>query len=233
MKLHLILPFVSSAVAFHLASPHIKSTTSSRLYASTLSADVTLAKYELLETARRLKSENGVLVIDADSREELKFAVETLELLATPSTDVDELVGGWTLLCSTASASPSGPLEKLRDFPKLPFMKEGPLTMIRDLLNKSFQVQQIIKTSASGDIDRIDHVLEYNPPDTLAEFLDNIPDALKTLNINPLQVSKSKVILVHKAKVESVSPVIKTKLNLSSIIGTSNSKFMVGYSVLF
>jgi hypothetical protein len=225
MKLLLILPFVSSAVAFHVASPLVvkSMTTSSRLYASTAvssGVDVTLAKYEVLETARRLKSENGVLVIDSISQEELKQAVETLELLATPPTDVDELVGDWTLLCSTASASPSGPLENLPDFPKLPFMNQGPLSMIRDLLNKSFQVQQIIKTSGTGDIDRIDHVLEYNPPNTLAEFLNDIPDALKTLNINPLQVSKSKVILVHKAQVESVVPVIKTKLNLSSIVGT-------------
>jgi len=218
MKLHLILPFFSSTVAFQVASPLVKSTTSSSLYASTESVDVKLAKYEVLETARRLKSENGVLVIDSISQEELKQAVETLELLATPSTDVDELVGEWTLVCSTASASPSGPLENLPDFPKLPFMNQGPLAIIRDLLNKSFQVQQSIKTNASGDIDRIDHVLEYNPPNKLADFLDNIPDALTKLNINPLQVSKSKVILVHKAQVESVLPVIKTKLNLSSII---------------
>jgi hypothetical protein len=231
MKLHLIIPFVSSAVAFQVTSP-VKFTTSSGLYASTVSVDVTLAKSEVLETARRLKSENGVLVIDSTAQEELKQAVEALELLATPPTDSDELVGDWTLVCSTASASPSGPLENLPDF-KLPFLNKGPLAMIRDLLNKSFEVQQSIKTNASGDIDRINHVLEYNPPNTLAEFLDNIPDALKTLNINPLQVSKSKVVLVHKAKVESVVPVLKTKLNLSSIIGTSNSKFIVGYPVSF
>lgn len=231
MKLHLILPFVSSAVAFNVASPVVKSTTISRLYASTVSDDVTMAKYEVLETARRLKSENGVLVIDSISQDELKQAVEALELLATPPTDVNALVGDWTLICSTASASPSGPLENLPDFPKLPFMKQGPVTMIRDLLNKSFQVQQSIKANEIGDIDRIDHVLEYNPPNKLEEFLDNIPDALKKLNINPLQVSKSKVILVHKAELESVIPVIKTKLNLSSIIGTSNSKFIFGYPI--
>lgn len=223
MKLHLIVPFVSSAVAFHVASPLVKSTTSSRLYASTVDIGVTLAKSEVLETAQRLKSENGVLVIDSTAQEELKQAVEKLELMATPPTDCDELVGDWTLVCSTASASPSGPLENLPDLPKLPFLNQGPLAAIRDLLNKSFQVQQSVKTNASGDIDRIDHVLEYNPPNTLAEFLDNIPDALKTLNINPLQVSKSKVVLVHKARVESVIPMIKTKLSLSQVVGTSNS----------
>jgi hypothetical protein len=49
--------------------------------------------------------------------------------------------------------------------------------------------------------------------------MKNVPDALKSLNINPLKVSAGKVVLAHKAEIESVIPVIKTKLTLQSVVG--------------
>ena len=70
----------------------------------------------------------------------------------------------------------------------------------------------------SGTVDRIDHVLEYQPPDTLKQLLDNLPDPLKSLNINPLHVTEGNVTLIHKATVESVEPVLRTSLSLESIV---------------
>jgi hypothetical protein len=100
--------------------------------------------------------------------------------------------------------------------------KEGPLKAIRDSItesvNKYLTVQQRIRSeNDDGEIDRVDHVLEYKPPAKLQEVLDNLPEQLTSLNINPLHVSKSKLILVHKAEVVSESP-LKVKLGLKGII---------------
>jgi hypothetical protein len=193
-------------------------------------------KQNLLDTATRIKSEYGVLVIDKAAQDELKAAVKELEDSASDDGDGDEtyevpytpeqLVGNWTLLCSTASADLSnlsqGKMKKTNGFAfdtsKLPFVKD-----IRTLLNKSLEVQQrILKnsndTSTTDSFNRIEHVLQYKPPNKLEEFLNDVPDALKSLDLNPLQVSAGKVVLVHKAEVESVIPVLKTKLSLSSVV---------------
>lgn len=228
MKLAVLtLSLVTSASAFHIAKPlqpRSPLVTSLRSTSPSIDVSVTLAKTELLETARELNEKFGCLLIDCNAQDELREAVEKLEAVTEPPSASAELIGNWTLLCSTASASlQNGPLDKINgiDTSKIPFFNEGPLKEIRDTLNKSLKVQQVIKAETiPGIIDRVDHVLQYAPPDTLAAFIDNIPDALKNLNINPLQVSQSKVILVHKAEVESISPVINTKLSLSSIVGT-------------
>jgi hypothetical protein len=80
-------------------------------------------------------------------------------------------------------------------------------------------VQQLIKSEKSGGIDRVDHVIQYMPPSELSEFVSNLPDFLQTFNINPLEVTNEKVVLVHKAEVESTIPFIKTKLSLESVVG--------------
>lgn len=209
-----------------VSRPFVSRSRVAPLFASETAVDVSasLAKGDLLTTAQRLNDEYGCILIDSGAQETLKKAVEKLEMASEPPTDTSALIGDWTLLCSTASASmEGGPLEKIAriDTSKLPFYNEGPLKNIRNRLNKSLKVQQIIKSQSSDGIDRIDHVLDYMPPDTVSEFLDSLPDAIKSLNINPLQVSESKVILVHKAEVESVIPVIKTKLSLESIVRKS------------
>jgi hypothetical protein len=232
MKLAIVaLSLLTSANAFQIAKP-LQSRTPLVSLRSTVdggispSIDVsrTIAKTELLETAQSLNDKFGCLIIDSKAQEQLREAVEKLEAVTEPPSASKDLIGNWTLLCSTASASlQNGPLDKINgiDTSKLPFFNEGPLKEIRDRLNKSLKVQQVIKAEVTpGIIDRVDHVLQYAPPDTLSAFIENIPDTLKNLNINPLQVIQSKVSLVHKAEVESISPVINTKLSLSSIIGT-------------
>jgi len=230
MKLPVVLfsLLVSSSTGFQVGRPW-QSRQSHVVLGSTVQEDspksidvsTTIAKMELLETARSLHDEFGCLLIDTKAQDRLRVAVEKLEAVAEPPSGFTELIGNWTLLCSTASASlQNGPLDKINgiDTSKLPFFNEGPIKRIRDTLNKSLKVQQVIRAETTpGIIDRVDHVLQYVPPDTLSDFLDNIPDALKNLNMNPLQVSQSKVTLVHKAGLESITP-LNTKLSLASVI---------------
>jgi len=181
----------------------------------------TLAKNELLATATSLNEKFGPVLIDSGAQESLNDAVKQLEAVADAPGDASGLIGDWTLLCSTASASlENGPVGTIGgiDTGKLPFFNEGPVKEIRDRLKKSIKVEQLIKAESTNGIDRVDHVIDYTPPDTISEFLNNLPDAIKSLNINPLQVSETKVILVHKAVVESVIPVVKTKLTLESVV---------------
>jgi hypothetical protein len=146
----------------------------------------------------------------------LKKAVAELEAVANPPTNDDyetKYKGDWTLVCSTSTNADG------IDLSKIPFLNAGPIKNIRDAINRCLVVKQCIRAREdSGAIDRVDHVLEYQPPDSLTEILDNLPDALSSLNINPLHVSEGKVTLVHKADVESVTPVLRTKLSLDSIV---------------
>lgn len=221
-----VAPLFESSLEDDDAAADATTTTATAVVVEEPSSDLAdLAKSDLLETAKSLKDEFGCVLIDSGAQEKLTKVVETLESTAEPPADTSGLIGDWTLLCSTASASigseDGGPIEKQTiagiDTSKLPFFNEGPIKEIRDRLNKSVKVEQLIKASDTT-IDRVDHVVEYMPPDTLSEFFDTLPDAIKSLNINPLQVSESKVILVHKAEIESVIPSIKTKLSLQSVV---------------
>lgn len=188
-----------------------------------LEMSAAIAKEELLELVKDLKAKYGLLLIDGKAKESFKEAVEKLETVAEPPTDTAGLLGAWTLLCTTASSDVAKGISGI-DTSKIPFFNDGPVKDIRETMNKSLRVEQIIKSTSSDGIDSIDHVIEYSPPNTLASVLknlpDNLPEPIKTLNINPLQVSETKVYLKHKAEVESVIPTMKTKLSLSSIVGT-------------
>jgi hypothetical protein len=186
-----------------------------------LEMSTTIAKEELLLLVENLKAQYGILLVDSKAQESFKEAVEKLEEVADPPTDTSKLTGDWTLMCTTTTSKQgiSG-----IDTSKLPFFNEGPLKDIRDTINHALKVEQVIKSGESSDgIDSIDHVIDYMPPNKLSSVLKNLPanlpDMIKDLNINPLQVSETKVILKHKAEVESVIPVIKTKLSLQSVVG--------------
>jgi hypothetical protein len=177
------------------------------------------AKESLLETAKKLKDEYGTLLIEKAAKDELKAAVEELENKSEPPSieDYKDLfLGDWTLIVSTAVN------QQGVDTSRLPFLKQDPLKKIRDSIreaaNKYILVQQKIKsTKNDGVIDRIDNTIEYEPPEQLKELLDNLPEQISQLNINPLHVSKSKLVLIHKATIESEMP-LKTKIALQSIV---------------
>lgn len=174
------------------------------------------AKQNVMSVAENLKAKDGILLVDSQSKSDLKKAVAQLEAVAEPPTQEDfdsKFKGDWTLLCSTATNADGF------DTSKLPFLNQGPLKSIRDYINRSLKVEQRIRSMTdSGVVDRIDHVLEYQPPDTLKQLLDNLPNALESLNINPLHISQGNVTLIHKATVDSVTPVLRTTISLESIV---------------
>lgn len=106
------------------------------------------------------------------------------------------------------------------------------LNPIQKSIQKSFQVTQRIRndgtSSSDGTINRVDNVIEYTPIDSLEDILPEespLSNIIGKLNVNPLQVKNSKVVLIHNAEVESVSPILRTKIawvsSVLNVAGTS------------
>jgi PAP_fibrillin len=190
------------------------------------------AKEDLLMVCRRLKDRHGLFLLDVASKSEFESAVKALEDGSERpdlATFGERIVGDWTLLCTTSTTQPGV------DESKIPgFFREGPLQQLRDNIrqatNRYLTVHQVVKKAKAEDdgddassssmaaaFDRIDHVLEYAPPSRFGDFLDNVPTQLSQLNLNPLDVSKSKLSLVHTATMEGGAPP-KIKLALKSIV---------------
>mmetsp|Transcript_17394 Transcript_17394/g.22611 ORF Transcript_17394/g.22611 Transcript_17394/m.22611 type:complete len:381 (-) Transcript_17394:286-1428(-) len=225
----------SVTVANSRSSSIVSRTTSTSLFSTSSSStkehkatSVEDAKTKLLLIARNLQNENGLFVVEKTAKLALEKAVKELEDAASLSTTddaawkpygwpacVDILLGDWTLVCTTATNSKGVDTSKTPNFLRDPLQKIR--STILDVSNKYLVVQQKIK-STKGDnvIDRIDHTLELEPPKQLRDVLDNLPEQLSDVNINPLAVSKSKVVLVHKATVDRETA--KTKMTLGSIL---------------
>ena len=181
------------------------------------------AKDNLLSIVQRLNSDQGIFVYDTTAKNELTQAVAELIAVANVPTKEDfetTFQGDWSLRVTTATTATTTNAGGFQ-FSKLPsFLNQGPFKDIRETLNRSVRVQQRIRsTTNSTVVDRVDHVIEFQPPDKLMDVLGtNLPDALRSINVNPLEVSKAKVTLVHKATMESVTPKLRTKIALESVI---------------
>jgi len=188
------------------------------------SADVVTAREILLKEARALveKSITGVFLTLPSHRRTLEKYVSQLEVLAPSSfTDVDRLacIGDWELVCTsrgpTLSSSDDG--DKLRS-PGFPFSFPEPPS-IADSVRKSVSiVQRIVTEKDSTTIDRVDNVIEYTPL-TLQQLIpeESPLNFIRNLNVNPLEVSRTKLALVHNAEVESLAPAFRTKISLRSV----------------
>jgi len=223
MKYLATLFLAKSALAFHVPLPRhydIVSQLQMTMDDGDAPSDMDDSAYDsrsdLLDVAMSLKDEFGPLIIDSKAQEKLKSVVGELEKNSEPPIDTEGMIGDWTLICSTAST------EKFMgiDTSNLPFFNADFVKDIRNTLNKSLKVQQVIKADDEGgsEISKINHVIQYMPPNELSAFSSALPDALKSLNINPLEVTNQQVILVHKAEVVSSIPFIKTNLSLESVI---------------
>jgi hypothetical protein len=217
----LTISFLCGTEAFSLLPGHVQNRRLVTLQSASVSSSTSTEsmKKNLVEVAEQLKDEYGLFLIDKTAKERLKNAVDVLERVSDPPSfeeDKDILLGDWELVCTTAVS------DQGIDTSKLPLFNQGPLKMIRDSIrntaNKYLNVEQRMRSeNDNGVLDRVDHVLEYDPPSELQDVLDNLPDQLTTLNINPLQVSSSKFILVHKAIVKQDSP-ITIQLTLKSVV---------------
>jgi PAP_fibrillin len=172
------------------------------------------ARDVLLDVATKCKDEFGLFLVDKKAKKELAEAVENVEATFVPMLDLtSQLLGTWDLISTTSTTTQGidtstflqGPLKQLAD-------------MISSTTNRYVTVQQSIKADDKyGNICRVDHVLAYKPPSVLTELFDNLPTPLATLNVNPFDVSNSKIVLVHKATQSTIDPT-KIALTLSSVI---------------
>lgn len=146
----------------------------------------------------------------------------------------DLLLGDWELVATSRKIANIN-VPKTSD---LPFNIKSPPKLSDSIRNSITVLQRIRSTSEeSSKIDRVDHVIQYTPL-TLSDFIpESSPlSAIRSWNVNPLEVSKSKVVLIHNAEVESVEPTLRTKLGLKSVIvnvaGTSQYLEADGADVL-
>lgn len=225
-------PFATATARRNYFGPHLAfaATKTTTAKSGTVSSEVVeKAKTRVLSLASNIKadSKTGVFLADPAIKSDLKKAVADLEAVCGNPTDRSRqlMIGDWKLLCTTNSAKGSDDKEKKKKAPKLPF--KLPELPFQDKVTKSIEVTQRIRSTgdssegADKTIDRVDNVIEFTPfADTIGDLLgDNTPfAALKNLKVNPLEVSKSKISLVHKAEVQSVTPVLRTKISLQSYV---------------
>jgi len=189
-----------------------------------MSIGSTTLRNELLQTAKSLTEESptGIFLTTPDAIEQFTSAASRLEAITPPMTNREKemLIGDWELIATTRQLSNI----KASDITKnLPFNIKTP-PKLSDSIRNSVTVLQRIRTDGNGDgsttdINRIDHVIEYTPL-TLSDLIpESSPlSAIRNLNLNPLEVSQSKVVLIHNAEIESVEPALRTKLGLKSVI---------------
>lgn len=168
--------------------------------------------------------------------------------------DRDMLLGDWTLIATANLPSSDirrrinqkkeqndSSSDKKKGWFNIPKGRSGlssngsaaSLNPIQKRLQKSFKVTQRIRndgtsSSSDGTINRVDNVIEYTPIDSLEDILPEespLSNIFGKLNVNPLQVKNSKVVLIHNAEVESVSPILRTKIawvsSVLNVAGTS------------
>jgi ribosome-interacting GTPase 1 len=104
------------------------------------------------------------------------------------------------------------------------------LNPIQKAIQRTINVTQRIRSidddesSKSGMIiNRVDNVIELTPLTTLDGILPTDSPLSSSLNkvldiVNPLKVQRAKIVLIHKAKVESIQPVLRTKIAYTSTV---------------
>jgi len=195
-----------------------------------LSVSPLTLRNELLQKAKSLVEESptGLFITKPSSMDEFIQAASRLEAI-TPSmteNEKDLLVGDWQLVATSRRLK----IAKMNNVKsdddnkkkKNPFSSLN-VPKLNDNIRNSITVIQRIRamsSSSSDGIDRIDNIIQYKP---LNNLLDIIPESsplnfIRNVNVNPLDVTQTKVTLVHKAEVESVEPTLRSKLGLQSVV---------------
>jgi len=176
------------------------------------------------------KSPTGVFIVEPEPKEQLQKAVSELEAVCgAPSEEFRKtMVGDWKLLCTINTPKYTTSLAEKSPFKIPDIFTSNP---IQEKIRESVEVTQRIRCIEDDNyIDRVDNVIEFTP-----FSLEDLVSSL-SINLNPLEVSKSKVTLAHKAEVQSIKPVLRTKISLQSVIltvaGTSQNLDPKGADVL-
>ena len=164
-------------------------------------------------------------------RFESKVADYSSSLPSIHTSKRDYMLGDWTLI-ATANV-PSQLLAGkttvgVYDTDGTRTTKE--LNPIQKAIQRTINVTQRIRSidddesSKSGMIiNRVDNVIELTPLTTLDGILPTDSPLTSSLNkvldiVNPLKVQRAKIVLIHKAKVESIQPVLRTKIAYTSTV---------------
>merc|ERR1740124_1498805 len=183
---------------------------------------VASSRDNLLSYAEQLNSKSGPFLRDVESMKQLKKKVAELEAVcdAPILSNVEDMVGDWKLLCTTDSIERREQSKGKFPFPLPGFLKESiESNPLEKNIRNSVQVIQRIRKDEGNDngslINRVDNVIEFIP----LTFTDVLPSNIAdSLNLNPLEVTKSKLSLIHVAEVQSVSPLLRTKIALKSVV---------------
>lgn len=194
------------------------------------------------------ESPTGIFITTPLAMDKLSTVVKKLESIALPSSarERDLMVGDWELVATSRSIKAAKDAaerinirQQIQNFPfKAP--------KLADSLRNSVTVLQRIQKSTpalepaaiasddtttadnddkvevaydSGVIDRVDHVIQYTPI-TLSDFIpeNSLFNPIRSWNVNPLEVSKSQITLIHDAQIQELEPTIRTKIALKSVV---------------
>ena len=197
----------------------------------------------LSQTLSANSSSGKIFVTRPADKIKLQNAINSLEALAESSADSEQLskkdmlLGDWTLIV-TANL-PSSDIRRRFDnndkkkggvwgTKKRKSLNEKQLNPIQKSIQQTIEVTQRIRNDYNGGedetsniINRVDNVIEFTPLNTLEDILPSslpIYDIVSKININPLQISKGKVVLIHKAEIESTKPILRTKISWTSSV---------------
>lgn len=164
------------------------------------------ARNDLIRKATELTSSSptGLFITLPSDRAEFIKAIARLEAIGPTTSDLSEplIIGEWELV-ATSRKTPldAAVLNKNKDSSfLLPKLKLNPK------IKNSIKVTQRIRSN-QDIIDRVDNIIEF----------DNTSTNLLPAFLNPLSIDQSKIILIHKARVETFVP-FRTKVALQSIV---------------
>lgn len=190
-----------------------------------LSVNPTSLRNELLYTTKSLTEESptGIFLTTPTAMESFSKATARLEAITPSMTQREKelLIGDWVLLATCRSLKRTSNVQLPEGMKKLPFNIKTP--KLADSIRNSITVLQRIRRNddeeSDNEINRIDHVIQYTPL-TLSDLIpEKSPfSAIRNWNVNPLEVSQSKITLIHDASVESIEPTLRTKINLKSVV---------------
>ena len=197
----------------------------------TLSANSSSGKIFVTRPADKIKLQNAINSLEALTESSSAGTSEQ------SSSKKDMLLGDWTLIV-TANL-PSSDIRRRFDNnekkkggvwgkKKQKSHNEKQLNPIQKSIQQTIEVTQRIRNDynrgedeTSNIINRVDNVIEFTPLNTLEDILPSslpIYDIVSKININPLQISKGKVVLIHKAEIESTKPILRTKISWTSSV---------------